>query len=91
MDAWFTLQGTRGTKNWLLIGIYILEEIYFKTVRYTYQSTCSCIVYTGGGGGGEREREKEWKWWETDRGWAHTVQACLVHARKNNLCAHSLL
>ena len=59
MDAWFTLQGTRGTKNWLLIGIYILEEIYFKTVRYTYQSTCSCIVYTGGGGGGERERERE--------------------------------
>ena len=30
----------------------------------------------------EREREREWKWWETDRGWAHTVQAWTIHARK---------
>ena len=59
MDAWFTLQGTRGTKNWLLIGIYILEEIYFKTVRYTYQSTCSCIVYAMREREKERERERE--------------------------------
>ena len=58
MDAWFTLQGTRGTKNWLLIGIYILEEIYFKTVRYTYQSTVLALCTQGEGGGGERERVK---------------------------------